>query len=312
MPSSSQPPTSTKGTPPPTSRRSARQRRLANCEANRALARAGTSSGMDSGIKTLLVWTGAAIAVGVLVIGGLWFLTKQPTPQDIAFASPLAPGVVTPADIPRSGNTLGNADAKVTIDVYEDYRCTGCFAFRSEIEPTIEEDYIKTGEAKLVFHDFLTIDNGQGNTESRDAANAARCAEDQGKFWTMHDWLFANQSPRELPGYFTIDRLLAIGRAAGMDMSLFEPCVRDGVHNSEIAAEQAAAPSSITATPAIFVNDVLVLNPDNASYIPDAEIIGKAIDAALNPTPSPSPSGSAAASGSPAASVSATPAASAS
>jgi len=309
MPSNTPTTPSTKGTPPPTSRRSARQRRLASREANRALARAGSSGGSNSGLRTLLLWTGVAIVIGVVVIGGAYLLTKAPSPQDIAFASPIAPSVTTPSDIPQSGRTLGNADAKATIDVWEDFRCTGCFAFRTEIEPTVLDQYVKTGKAKLVYHDYLTIDKGQGNSESRDAANAARCAGDQGKFWTMHDWLFANQSPRELTGYFTIDRLVAIGKAAGMDMSTFEPCVRNGTHNSEVLAEEGTAPSSVAATPAIFVNGTLVVNPDNSSAIPDADTIGKAIDAILNPTPAPSASASAVASAS--AAASATPAATA-
>jgi protein-disulfide isomerase len=312
MPSNS--PTSTgKGTPPPTSRRSARQRRLASREASRALARAGTGSSAGGGLRTVMIWTGVAVLVGAVVIGAAVILTKPAGVKDLG--SPIQPSVVTPRDIQQSDRTLGNPDAKVTIDVYEDFRCTGCFAFRTEIEPTVEQSYIATGKAKLVYHDFITIDSGS-TTESRDAANAALCAADQGKFWTMHDWLFANQSPRELPGYFTIDRLLQIGQAAGMDMSTFEPCVRQGTHNQEVAAEQQSAPSSITATPSIFVNGTLVVNPDNANAIPDADMIGAAIDGVLNPSPSPSASGSASASGSPAesptAAPSATPAASAS
>jgi protein-disulfide isomerase len=307
MPSNS-PTTSGRGTPPPTSRRSARQRRLASREANRALARAGTGSS-GGGLRTVMIWTGVAVLVGVVVIVAATILTRPPNTKDLG--SPIPPSVVTPTDIPQSDRTLGNPDAKVTIDVYEDFRCTGCFAFRTEIEPTIEANYIKDGKAKLVYHDFITIDSG-GNTESRDAANAALCAAAQGKFWTMHDWLFANQSPRELPGYFTIDRLLQIGQAAGMDMSTFEPCVRQGTYDQQIAAEQQSAPTSITATPSIYVNGTLVVNPDYSGAIPDAATIGAAIDGALNPSPSPSASGSASASGSPSASATATASATAS
>lgn len=238
------------------------------------------------GVRTLIVWTVVAVIVGAVVIAAAVILTK-PSGDDIASSRPIAPSVVTPSDIAASGRTLGNPDAKVTIDVYEDFRCTGCSAFRTEIEPTLEAQYVMTGKARIVIHDFLTIDRG-GSTESRDAANAALCAADQGKFWTMHDWLFANQSPGELPGYFTPDRLVAIGQAASMDMSTFEPCVRSGTHDREVQAEQTAARSTISYTPSIFVNGTLVVNPDDSRAIPTAEQIGAAIDRGLNLSPGPS------------------------
>ena len=293
--------------PPPTSRRSARQRRLASREANRALARAGSTGGTSGGgMRSLMLWTGVAIVVAIVVIGGALYFTQGTTSTSAPSLMP--PSVVTPTNIPTNGRTLGDANAKVTIDVYEDFRCTGCFAFRTEIEPTIETNYVANGKAKLVYHDFITIDQYHNSTESRDAANAALCAADQGKFWPMHDWLFANQSPRELNGFFTLDRLVGLGREVGLDMTTYEPCVRQGIHDAEVAAEQSAAPSSVQSTPSIFVNGTLVVNPDNAQAIPSADQIGAAIDKILNPA-SPAPSGSAAASTS--ASASASPSASA-
>ncbi len=280
-----------KSSEPPSSSRSARDREGAGGKAGPARARAGTNRPAGGGPQTLILWTIVAVVVGAVVIGAAVILTR-PSASEIAAASPLPPAVVTPADIPASGRTLGTPDAKVTIDLYEDFRCTGCSAFRTEIEPTVEDQYVKTGKAKIVYHDYVVIDRG-GNTESRDAANAALCAADQGRFWAMHDWLFANQSPSELPGYFTLDRLVAIGRAAGMDMSTFEPCVRNGTHDGEIQAEQTAATGRISATPSVFVNGAVVVNPDDARAIPSAAHIGAAVDRALNATSSASPAPSA-------------------
>ncbi len=236
-----------------------------------------TASGRSS---TLIRWTLVAVIVAGLVVLAAILMTKPRSGEEVAQVPPIAPTVHTPRDIPASGRTLGNPTAPVTIDIYEDFRCTGCSAYTTSIEPTVEAQDIRTGKAKLVFHDFLTIDR-PGITESRDAANAARCAADQGKFWTLHDWLFANASPAELPGYFTLDRLVAIGQAAGMNMATYEPCVRNGKHNSEIQAEQAPASFSITFTPSIFVNGKLVVSAANPQAIPSAQDIGAAIDAAI-------------------------------
>ncbi len=279
--SANTPPPSGKGATPS----SRRDRRLASRQAGQASARPGATGSAGSRGRTLMIWTVVGLIVGVVVIALAVYLTGR-SGNDVVTSRPVAPAAVTPADIPASGRTLGNARARVTIDVYEDFRCTGCAAFRAEIEPLLETRFISTGEARLVFHDFLTIDR-EGNTESRDAANAALCAADQNRFWPMHDWLFANQSPYEQPGYFTPDRLVAIGQAAGMDMRTFESCVRNGTHDREIAAEQAAARNRITYTPSIFVAGALVTNPTDARAIPTAEQIGAVIERALQQSPGP-------------------------
>ncbi len=283
---------------PPTSRRSARQQRLANREANRALARAGTSGSSGTGFGTLMVWTAIAVVIGAVVIGGAFLLTSRSSGTVSPSASMIPPFAATPSGLPSDGRTLGSADAKVTIDAWEDFRCTACFDFTTSVEPQLVTDYVKTGKAKLVYHDLLEIDamSTPPSTESRDAANAALCANDQGQFWPFHDWLFANQSPREAAGAFTLDRLVMLGKDVGLNMTTFEPCVRNGTHLAEVAAEQTAAPASAQGTPSVYINGTLTAD---ASYA----TISAAIDAALNP--SASPSASAAASGSATASASA-------
>ena len=259
-------------------------------------------------MNQILLWTAAAIVIGVVVIGGAYLLTKPGSGGPPA--SPITPGILTPTNVPSQGRTLGNASAPVTIDLWGDFRCSGCFAFTMQIEPTVVSDFVATGKAKLVYHDLIVID-ANGITESRDAANAALCANDQGKFWLMHDWLFANQSASESPGYFTIDRLVAIGQAAGLNMSAFEPCVRNGTHNSEVQTEQTEVPTDAQSTPAIYVNNKLIVNSQDPRLVPTADEIAAAINAVLNPSASPSASPTASASTSASASATASAPASA-
>ena len=290
-----------KNTVPPTSRRSARQQRLASREANRALSKAGTHGTSGPARGSLMLWSLAFVVVAVVVVGALIFATqnKQPTPPN---GSPIPPVVVTASNIPSNGRVLGNPDAKVTVDIYEDFRCSFCFDFTTQgDEKNLEDNYIATGKAKLVWHDFITIDRPGGVTESRDAANAAWCAADQGKFWVMHDWLYANQSPTEADGAFTLARLSQIGQDAGLNMAQYQTCLNQGTHNAEIAAEQKSLPKDAGGTPAIYVDNKLV---SGFAY----SGIKAAIDTALG-VPSPSPSASASASTS--ASASATPTATA-
>jgi protein-disulfide isomerase len=287
------------GSVPPTSRRSARQQRLAAREANRALARAGTrgSSGSNG---SLMMYTIIAVAIAAIVIAGAFILTNQGKAKQPpgSLNAPIG-SALTSKSIPASGLTLGNADAKHTIDVYSDFQCPYCRDFAVDTEPQVVANYVATGKAKLVWHDLVIIDKGVGGTESLDAANAARCASDQGMFWPYHDWLYANQYS-EGSGAYTKDRLETIGKLVGVpDLTKFNACVEGGTHNSDITNETAAA--GYTSTPTIVVDGTVLSGFDYGT-------IQSALDKALGITPSPS----AGASASPSAAPSATPAPSAS
>lgn len=285
-------PTSGSGVPP-TSRRSARQQRIANREANKAVARASTRGG-GGGINSLLIYSAAAVVIAVVVIGAALLLTgggsKNAGSPDFTPNPPVGSGV-TPSGIPENGRTLGDANAPHTIDLWEDFQCPNCRDFTVDIEPQLVANYVATGKAKMVFHDFIVIDGNVGGTESLDAANAARCAEDQGEFWPYHDWLYTNQYS-EGSGAFSKDRLKLIGQLMGIpDLNKFDSCVDNGTHNSEVKSESASHPSAATGTPTILVDGQLQTTYDYAT-------VSAALDTALGVTPSPSTSASATASAS--------------
>lgn len=270
---------------PPTSRRSARQQRLANREASRAITRASTSGSGGGGMSSLILWSVVGVVVAVLVVVGLVLVSQSKSNNS---GAPTAPGVVTPTTITSNDRTLGNANAPVAIDLYSDFRCSYCLMFTVEgTEKNLVENYVATGKAKLVYHDFLTID-ADGTNASRDAANAAWCAADQGKFWTMHDWLYANQGPSEDASAFTKSRLAEIAKAAGLDMSKFQPCLDSGTHNDAIAAEQTSKLAEVKGTPTVYVNGKLVVNNSQVSSYTYADI--KAAIDGIGASPAPSAS----------------------
>lgn len=267
---------------PPTSRRSARQQRLANREASRAITRASTSGSGGGGMSSLILWSVVGVVVAVVVVVGLVLTSQSKTNTS---GAPNPPGLVfTPTTITWNGQTLGNANAPVTIDLYGDFRCSACLVFTLEgTEKKVVDNYVATGKAKLVWHDYLTIDT-PGITSSRDAANAGWCAADQNKFWTMHDWLYANQSADERADSFPKSRLSDIAKAAGMDMTKFQPCLDGGTHNDAIAAEQTSKPAEVTGTPTVFVNGKMV---GVANGVPTYDQIKAAIDG-VGASPAPS------------------------
>lgn len=255
--------------------------------------RVSASKGRGGPNRTLLFTIGAlAVGVAIVVFVAIGQLGNRPSASSPA--NLVTPGILTPASIPVDGLTLGKADAPATIDLWGDFRCSACYQFTEMgTAQQINKELIATGQARQVWHDFTVIDLHDGTTASRDAANAARCAGDQNKFWLMHDWLYANQSATEDASAFTKDRLLAIGKAAGLDMAAFTPCVQNGTHNAEIAKEQASLPASVTGTPTLIVNGTAVPTSFDAVKAAVEAAAGGASGAPASSvaSPQPSPSG---------------------
>ena len=128
---------------------------------------------------------------------------------------------------------------------------------------------------------------------------AATCAEQQGKFWPYHDYLYANQGAVENEGAFSSARLLQIAAAVGLDQATFSTCTANSATLQTVNQEhQQGIGAGVTGTPTIFINS-------QAQSAYDLASLSAAIDKAYgNSTPAPLPSGAATPSSSPAASPS--------
>jgi protein-disulfide isomerase len=234
-------------------------------------------------MTALLGWSLVAVVAAIVVIGAAMIFSQQNGGTPAASSPVIAPVAVTPAGIPTDGVTLGDAGARVTVDIYADFRCSACKSFTTQgEEKSIVDNYISNGKAKLVWHNRLIIDEILGGNSSLNAANAALCAADQGKFWTMHDWLYANSAENDTA--FVPTRLTAIGQAAGLDMSRYQTCLDAGTHSTAISTENAALVKTITGTPTIYVAGKFV---GAAGTTPSYDAIKAAIEAALAATPAP-------------------------
>jgi protein-disulfide isomerase len=195
-----------------------------------------------------------------------------------AVAPIVAPDVVTPTDIPSSGRTLGNAGAPVTLDLYGDFQCSACRSFMEDTEVRLIDNYVRQGKLKIVYHDFVVIDSMNGSHDSENAADAARIAADQGKFWVFSDYLWANQQ-NEQAGEFSRDRLIEIARLSGLDVAKFTADLDAGKYLAEVRAESATGhPAGVTGTPTILVNGTQV---GAVGTVPDYTTISAAIDRSL-------------------------------
>ncbi len=164
-----------------------------------------------------------------------------------------APTTPIPASIPRDGRTLGSPDAKVVLDLWEDFQCPFCGTFTGTIEPTIVERYVQPGRLRISFHDFSFI-----GRESEDAASAARCADQQGKFWDYESWVYANQNG-ENQGWFSRDRLAGIAGRIGLDPTAWSSCYDGSAQRAAVTAEtQVGQAAGVSSTPTLFLAGTLV------------------------------------------------------
>ena len=191
--------------------------------------------------------TGFLAVVGVvLVVGGavLWG-TMQNKPKPIEL----------PKDAPAmqaEGYLRGNPNAPITIIEFADFECPGCGQFATLQGPEIKARIIDAGLANFRFYDF-PLTGIHANTLF--AHLAAACANDQGKFWEMHDQLFANQ-----PDWSTVATtnprkvIEPYATAIGLDMAAYNTCMDEQKHLARIQANAKEGESrGVNSTPTLIV-----------------------------------------------------------
>ncbi len=138
------------------------------------------------------------------------------------------------------GASMGDPNAPIQMTEYSDFQCPFCKRHYLEVEPLLEQYYIDTGKVLFTYRsagNFVSQNIGGANTESADAAEAAYCAADQGKFWQMHDALFENNRDVENGGSFFPPRLSEIAAVAGLDVAQFEECFDDGKYEDRVTQD---------------------------------------------------------------------------
>lgn len=215
-----------------------------------------------------------AVVVGALVIAGLLIL-----PSLRASMAPVGEIVtIEPVERPQGdGTSLGDPDAPVLIEVWEDFQCPACQAFSEQVEPSVVENYVKTGKARYVFRHYPFLDDQVASKESDQAANASMCAGEQGRFWDYHDMLFANWES-ENAGAFSNKRLVAFAETLGLNMTDFNACFDDNKYKDQIDKDLADGKSAgVSGTPSLFVNGEIV----RPGFVPSYDDISQAVEAAL-------------------------------
>lgn len=189
----------------------------------------------------------------------------QPTPKQ-------QPSKLDPSRIDASIDDdpiKGSKDATVTIIEFSEYQCPFCEKFFTQTLPLIEKNYINTGKARLVFRDFPL----GFHQYAQKAAEAAECADEQGKFWEYHDTLFKNQ------GSLEITSLKNYAKDLALDETTFNDCLDSGKMTAEVQKDiEDGSKYGVTGTPTFFINGIKLVGAQPYSafqQVIDKEISNK-------------------------------------
>jgi protein-disulfide isomerase len=167
--------------------------------------------------------------------------------------APVAPTTVNVA-VTKDDPIKGDANAKLTVVEFADYQCPFCERFFTQVMPSLQKDYIDTGKIKFVFKNLAFL--GQ---ESTDAANAAKCAQEQNKFWEFHDYLYSHQG-QENSGAFSVDNLKKFAGAVGLAQGQFDSCLDSKKYDAQVQADNAEAnKNGFNSTPSTAVGSTPVI-----------------------------------------------------
>jgi protein-disulfide isomerase len=193
------------------------------------------------------------IVVGAALIAGFLIYPNLPKPVG-TFAVP------TQVAYPKvNGNSMGDPNAPVKMVIYADFQCPACGNWTKDNEPDFIAKYVATNKVYFTYTPFSFIDDNGPGTESKDAAAAAFCAMDQGKFWQFHDMLYANQTS-ENSGDFTASRLEAFAQSLGMNTSQFTTCFTSGKYKDQVLQDKAqGAALGVNSTPSFAIDGKLVV-----------------------------------------------------
>ena len=153
------------------------------------------------------------------------------------------------------GYLMGKVDAPVKILEYADFECPGCAGFATVTEPDVRSRIIEPGLASITYYDFPLTQHR--NTLA--ASNAAACADEQGKFWPMHDRLF--QAQDEWNGEATDSPKPFFKRYAtevGVDAPKWETCYDARKYQKRISANLAdGLRRGVGSTPSFIIGNKL-------------------------------------------------------
>lgn len=201
-------------------------------------------------------WIVIAMVLLVVVTGVIFSMMSQNNKENASLAAldgtKLKPAVTATIDADNGSAIVLNPGQSKVIDVWEDPQCPVCKNFENANGDYIES-LVRDNKATVRFHVLSFLGD-----ESVRAANASFCAAEEGQYLDFHHALYAVQSPLENSGFWSNEKLIAIGKKIGITSTKFSDCVSKG---SKIALVKASYDSmakfGVKGTPTVFINGKL-------------------------------------------------------
>lgn len=240
---------------------------------------------MSAKVRTQSKNTGFLFGLGAIAVAGLgfigWKMMQPPAPVALVLSSVADSAMAAKA----RGYTIGSPTAKVEIMEFADFECPGCGSFAMITEPDVRKNLVATGLVRYTFYDFPLL-NVHQNTVA--ASMSAACADDQGKFWEMHDRIFEGQF--EWSGQATGNPRGVISTYAqklGLDMKKWDACMDASAHAERIKGNYALGViKQVGVTPTFFINGQMLRGPSNYD---DIKAAVDAANASAPPVPVAAP-----------------------
>lgn len=210
--------------------------------------------------------------VALLGIAALSWLASRPKIQASRVDPSLPP-------MKAEGYVLGSATAPVEVIEFADFECPACGQYATLTEPDVRTRLVNTGQVRIRYIDYpLPM-----HKNTWDASLAAACANDQGKFWELHDALFANQDRWNTEATRRPRSVIAdLAKGVGLDMKKYGECMDSEKHRPKIQSHLAEAERrQVRSTPTFVFNGVMV--PSALPYDKFKEFVERAKSAAPRP-----------------------------
>ena len=189
------------------------------------------------------------VVVVVAVVGYLIFQSQQ------------SGGKVPATSTIDPGKSFGPTEAKVIVREFADFQCPYCGKFAVSDGRQFIIDQANAGKLRFEYHHYIVVDIPGTSDESRHAAWASECANEQGKFWDYSTYLFTHQNG-EHQGAFSDANLKTFAVTLGLDTATFNPCFDAKRYATKVAQDDALGQSlGVFQTPSLFINNTLVKDP---------------------------------------------------
>lgn len=203
--------------------------------------RASSKSAASKGAAQRKVHPAALLLVVVvavvILIAGIVLLQSQSARRPVEVS-----GVI------GEGSAWGPQTAKVLVVDYSDFGCSHCRNFALDAGKRLRTEYESTGKVRFEYKHFII-----NPPDTANAANAAECAADQGRFWDYHDLLFSQQGVSRDP--FAKSALKQYAAQLGLDANQFNDCVDRDAHLEKVYRDASEGRNAgVEGTPTFFIN----------------------------------------------------------